>query len=184
MISKKYVVNLINRVLISVIILFISIICVNKSEKANTFVKDKVYGKSFAFTKINNMYNKYFGNILPIDEPIPKVEMVFNETLDYNNNSKYYDGFSIEISDNQNITSLISGIVVFIGDKENYNKTVIIQGIDKTDIWYGNLSDVTVSLYDYVEENTIIGCASKNLYLVLNKNDKYLDIKEYLENQS
>ena len=35
--------------------------------------------------------------------------------------------------------------------------TVIIQGVDGVDIWYGNLTNVSVKLYDYVEKDKLIG---------------------------
>ena len=78
------------------------------------------------------------------------------------------------------IQTLNSGIVVFIGEKEHYNNTIIIQGIDGVDIWYGNVTNVSVNLYDYVEKNTLLGSAMEDhIYFVLQKEGQYLDYEEY-----
>ena len=80
------------------------------------------------------------------------------------------------------VTSLYDGIVVFIGNKDNYKNTVIVQGSDGVDIWYGNVSNVSVTLYDYITKDTIIGEAADNtLYLVFNKENEYLGYEEYLK---
>ena len=78
------------------------------------------------------------------------------------------------------IPTLESGIVVFIGEKEGYNKTIIVQGIDGVDIWYGNVVDYTINLYDYVNKGDIISKVNDNkLYLVLVKNNTYINYEDY-----
>ena len=78
------------------------------------------------------------------------------------------------------MNALNSGIVVFIGEKENYGNVVIVQGIDGVDIWYGNITNVNLSLYDYVEKNSILGSSSDDhIYFVIQKDNNYLDYEEY-----
>ncbi len=48
-----------------------------------------------------------------------------------------------------------SGIVVYIGEKENYKQTVIVQQMNGVDVWYGNIKQANVKLYDYVEKRCI-----------------------------
>ena len=99
---------------------------------------------------------------------------------DIQNVVKYYDGVMAEKESGSVIEALNSGIVVFVGEKENYGNVVIIQGIDGVDVWYGNIDNVNVSLYDYVEKNTILGSAKENhIYFVVQKDGQYLDYEEY-----
>ena len=72
-------------------------------------------------------------------------------------------------------------MVVFIGNKENYNNTVIIEDLNGVYIWYGNINTTSLKLYDYVEKGSYIGEASNNLYMVFSKDNKYLSYEEYLK---
>ena len=85
------------------------------------------------------------------------------------------------LNDINNIYPFKSGIVVFIGEKEDYGNTVIIQGMDGIDYWYGNITNLGVKLYDYVETKNIIGQAKDNkLYVLFMKDNKILDYNDYL----
>ena len=76
----------------------------------------------------------------------------------------------------------ISTVVIFSGEKEGIGKTVIIQQSDGIDVWYGNLSNTTMKLYDYVEDNSIIGEAKNNeLYMIFQKDGVEIDYKEVLK---
>ena len=49
-------------------------------------------------------------------------------------------------------------------------------------MWYGNLGNINVNLYDYVEKGALLGeVKDTNLYLVYQKDGKYVDYKEYIE---
>ena len=81
---------------------------------------------------------------------------------------------------NNNIVNNIKeGIVVFIGEKEGYGSTVIVESSGVT-IWYSNLSNVNVKMYDYVLNGDLIGNVDSNLYLVFIKNVEYASYKEYI----
>ena len=57
---------------------------------------------------------------------------------------------------------------------------VIVQGIDGVDIWYGNLENVSVNLYDYIEAETIIGeTKDEYLYLVIKKDNEFIKYEDY-----
>ena len=45
-------------------------------------------------------------------------------------------------------------------------------------MWYGNLSNINVKLYDYIEKGTLIGNCNKTLYLIHKKDGKVLDYGE------
>ena len=74
-----------------------------------------------------------------------------------------------------------SGVVVFIGEKENYGNTIIIEQIDGIDTFYGNVKINNIKLYDYVEKGELLGETKDNtLYLVFQKDGKSLNYKEYI----
>ena len=74
-----------------------------------------------------------------------------------------------------------SGMVVFIGDKEKYGKTVIVQQVNGIDVWYSSLENVSVQLYDYVEKGDLLGdVKDTSLILVFKKDGKVLDYEKEL----
>ena len=72
-------------------------------------------------------------------------------------------------------------MVLFIGDKDNYGKTIIIEDLNGIYYWYGNISTTSLKLYDYVEEGSFICEADKTLYMVFSKDYKYLNYEDYIK---
>lgn len=178
----KYLRSLILRSL-TVIVLFLILAILSKS---NPVYKDKIvtnlYEEHISFTKVKKLYNKYLGGIVPLDKLPTNTTPVFNENLEYTNESIYYDGVKLEVINNYLVPIIKEGMVVYIGEKENYGNVVIVEGIDGIDIWYGNMETISVKLYDYVEKSTYLGQTKDNqLYLVYSKDGQYLDYKEYLQ---
>ena len=104
-----------------------------------------------------------------------------NESVENFEYQKYHDGIIAYVPKESTVNTLNSGIVVFIGEKENYGPIVIVQGIDGVDVWYGNITNINVSLYDYVEKQSIIGSAiESHIYYVIEKDGMYLNYDEYL----
>ena len=179
--KSKYISNLFTRTLLSVIVILISAIYVNMNDENLKNYKEKLFENSLCFTKISKSYNKVFGKVLPLELDKGTTKTVFNEGISYNNIEKYENGYRLDLTSNA-VTALYDGIVVFIGNKDNYENTVIIQGSDGVDIWYGNINDVGVNLYDYVSKDTMLGQANDNkLYLVFNKENDYLGYENYLK---
>lgn len=178
--TKKYFKNLIIRVLI-VTVIFLSLAIVCKSDSSlKTKIYDYINSENISFTKIKSLYDKYLGGVLPLKKD-GDTEEVFNETLKYDSISIYHDGVKLSVGDNYLVPSMKEGMVVFIGDKDNYGNTIIIEDLSGVDIWYGNVSNTSLKLYDYVEEGTLLGEANKELFMVFSKDDKYLDYEEYLK---
>jgi len=182
--TNKYKVlsSFITKVLICLIIFITLLIVVKANPKLKEKIHDLVYENHFSFSYINNLYQKYFGKVLPFENIVPNdSEMVFNEKLTYSEASLYKDGVSLLVSTNYLVPVIESGIVVFIGEKENYGKTIIVQQIDGVDTWYGNVSIGDIKIYDYVQKGSLIGETIDNkLYLVFQKEGKYLDYKDYI----
>ena len=152
-----------------------------KSDMVKANIYKNVYNDNISFSKIKNVYNQYAGSIIPFENIIKEKE-VFNESLKYNEVSNYDNGVKILLDKNYSIPILKDGIVVFVGNKDNLNKTVIIEDEDGVDYYYGNLDSINVKIYDYVSKNDLLGTASNNtLYLLFSKDGKYLDYKEFLK---
>ena len=178
----KYIRSLIMRILIT-IILFLALAIASKSNKTyKDLIIENIYEKNISFTKIKKLYDKYLGGVIPLDKVLKEEMPVFNEKLSYEKYTPYHDGVELEVTNNYLVPILEEGMVVFIGEKENYGNVIIIEGIDGINIWYGNIEKTTVKLYDYVEKNTYLGTTKDNtLYLIYQKDGEYLDYKEYLE---
>jgi len=178
----KYLRSLILRSMLA-IVLFLILAIVSKS---NTTYKDvlvsNIYEKNISFAKIKKLYTKYLGGISPLDKVVENELAVFNEELTYDNASIYHDGVKLEVQNNYLVPIQEEGMVIFVGEKENYGNVVIIEGIDGIDIWYGNMETTTVKLYDYVEKNNYLGTTKDNiLYLVYQKEGTFLNYEEYLK---
>ena len=69
-------------------------------------------------------------------------------------------------------------MVIYTGEKEEYGFTVIIEQVDGTEVWYSNLKNCNVKLYDYVEKGSLLGEVDNELYIVIVKDGIYLDYEE------
>jgi stage IV sporulation protein FA len=76
---------------------------------------------------------------------------------------------------------LEDGIVVFMGEKEGYGNTVIVEQVNGVDVYYSNINSNNIKLYDYVEKGKLLGeVKDTKLYLVFQKDGKFLNYKKYL----
>ena len=152
-VNKKMINKYITKVMLGIIFFLVSIIFTNFSDKNLLLYKEYVFTESLPFTKIKGWYEDLFGEVLPKND---NTKTVFNGKLVYKEILDYLDGEKLTVSSNSLVNSIGSGVVVYNGEKEGYGNTVIIQGIDGVDIWYGNLQNVSVSLYDYIKLHTDI----------------------------
>ena len=176
---KNILVNFILKALIVAVITLVLLIVMKTNVKFKTMYYKYVYDTSITFTKFNNLYNKYFKD-LNINKINNSTKTVSDEKLSYSKVTKYKDGAKLLVSNHYTVPSMESGIVVFIGDKEDYGKVIIIQQINGIDLLYGNIDNVNYKLYDYVKKGDILGSANKYLYLVYKKDGKVLDYEKYL----
>ena len=141
-----------------------------------------MYETNFSFASINKAYKKIFGSPIPFSEFVKEpVQPTFKEQLVYQEKEPYQDGVKLLVEEHYLVPVKNSGLVVFIGEKEGYGKTVIIQQMDGIDLWYGGLEEINVKLYDYVEEGSLLGeTTEENLYLVFKKEGNTLNYEEYL----
>ena len=162
----KYLRSLIIRSMIA-IILFLTLAILSKTSSTyKDLIVTNIYEKNISFTKLKKLYNKYLGGITPLDRAIEKDLTVFNEKLDYDNESIYHDGVKLDVINNYLVPVQTEGMIIYIGEKENYGIVVIVEGLDGIDIWYGNMETIAYKLYDYVEKNAYLGTTKGNtLYL-------------------
>lgn len=176
-IENKKIKVFISKFLIAIIFFLSSLIFTNISDKNLLMYKEYVLTESLPFTKIKGWYEDLFGEVLPSKE---NAMTVFNGKLVYKNIEDYLDGEALTVGDKTIINSLASGVVVFTGVKEGYGNTIIIQGIDGIDIWYGNLDNIAINLYDYIEKDTILGeTKDDKLYLVIKSDNEFIKYEDY-----
>lgn len=166
------------KLLISIVITLIILIIMKSNNSFKTIFYKEVYNTNISFAPLNNFYNKYIGKLDIFNNMV--VEPVFNEELVYNSVEGYFDGAKLELESNL-VPINESGIVVYIGEKENYGNTVIIQRIDGIDEWYGGIINTDLKLYDYVKKGTLLGEVSEYLYLVYKKDGNILNYEEYIK---
>ena len=91
------------------------------------------------------------------------------------------DGVQLEVASNYLVPNLESGMVIFVGEKENLGKTVIIEQVNGVEVWYSNLSSININIYDYVEKGSLIGEVSdQKLYLTFKKDGQILNYEDYI----
>ena len=175
--SNKYLNGLVKRTMICFVFVLLVLAISLMSETGRSYIKKYLLETNFEFSKINTLYNKYIGKLT--DENTEVVSG--NQLLEYTSKEKYNDGVKLTVSENYNVNLLESGIVVYIGEKEEYGNTIIIQQSNGIDAWYGNIENVDVKIYDYIEKGTIIGNVNKTLYLVFQKNGEILNYEDYIK---
>lgn len=181
LVLKKSIRSFISRVLVTIAIFLFGMILVKSDVSFKNKILDNVYNKQFKFVQLGEIYQKYFGNILSIDKVLVDEKPVFQEKLSYFKSSKYKDGVKLTVDENYMVPILESGIVIFLGEKEGYGNTVVVEQVDGIDVYYSNVSVSNIKLYDYVEKGELLGEAQdKKLYLLFQKDGKFLDYKEYI----
>ena len=185
---SKLLFSIINKTLIS-ILLFLFCLCGMKlNNNFKNFIRENVYNKNISFAIINDYYKKIFGNPSKIVEDVfdygnnNDIDMVFSEKLVYKEKIDYKDGIKLIVNSNYLIPIQESGIIVYLGNKDGYGNTVIIQQINGVDMWYVGVNNLNVKLYDYVEKGNILGEVENNELLILYQVDgKFVDYKKYFE---
>ena len=178
--NRSSLYRFISKLLITIILTLITLILLKSNNKLKTFFYNKVYDNNISFATINKWYENHFGSSIPFKELVEKdTKAVFNNKLEYSKKEKYLDGVKLSVDKNYLVPILESGMVVYIGKKEGYGNTVIVQQVNGVDVWYGNINNPNVKLYDYVEKGKLLGdVKNNNLYLVFKKEGKVLSYEK------
>lgn len=172
--------KLFSKFLVCVVLLLGILIALKSSPRLREGLYKYVFQSHFSFAEVNTIYEKLFGSSLPLTGT-DKTLLVSSSKIEYEDSKKYKDGVELQVSDNYVIPVIKSGIVIFAGEKEGYGNTVIIQQGDGIEVWYANIKEIKVSMYDYLKTGDILGEANgKKMYLVFTKEGKVLDYKKYI----
>jgi len=156
----------------------------------------KTMEQDFKFATVSKWYEDQFGkplallpfseegkedqkNVVEKDHDIP----VFSGKV-LENFEKNGQGIMIETTKGAAVEAMKEGNVMFAGVKEDTGKTVIIQHADQTQSTYGNLDEIKVSLYQFIETETVVGTALESkgedktkgtYYFAIKKGDDFID---------
>ena len=162
------------------ILLFVFYLILNKSSlDFKDIIYQKVYNSNISFAKINHWYESHFGSLFPIKN-MDDIQ-VFNESIMYSDKEKYEQGVLLKVNNNYIVPSMNNGIVIYIGEKEKYGKTIIIEDDNGLDTWYSNINIGNITIYDYVNKGDYLGEAiDGKLIMVFQKNGKYENYEKYI----
>lgn len=170
--NLKELKNLLKRMILVLILFFILTILLDN----NLIKKNIILSNNFDFSYIRSKVNIILGNFMKGDNLY-----VSSEKIIYKSITPYHEGYKLTVDKNYVIKSLQNGVVVFIGNKDNFGLTVTINCDDGSNISYSNIENINVNLYDYISKDTIIGSTiDNNLYLIFEKNKEYISYEEYL----
>ncbi len=170
--DKKWV----SKLLLSIIIVLLCLIVTNFSNDLRTDFIREVLDKNINFSYFNKLYKKYIGGN-EVEE-----DMVVANYLDDTNYEEIDGSYYFSSNTSSFVEVKKSGIIVYVGDKDNLGNTVIIQGNDGVDIWYSNIELSDYSLYDYVSSGEILGSLVNDKYiLTIVKDGEKLKYEEYFK---
>lgn len=178
---KRFLFSNLIKSLIVLIIFLGSLIYIRQSNDNKAYFKKIVYNNSLSFARIYNLYNKYLGDLIPFkNAKKDETKVVSDEKIAYQSITKENNGYMLKVSKDYAVSSLKSGIVIEKKDDEKYATVIKVQDKEGLVITYGMLNNTEIKLYDYVEKGEIIGSVNESLYLIFEKDDKYLSYEKYL----
>lgn len=173
--SKFTISNLLSKFLLLIIVALSVLIIL----KLFPDLKSKIFNSNINLSGLNALYTQYFGGILP--ETKTESKTVSKESIKYSNAEEYNEGVKLTVETNYTISSQSAGLIIYVGNKDGYGNTVIVQRPDGLEIWYANLENINISLYDYIKQGQTLGTVKDNtLYMVFTKDGKHLNYKEYI----
>ena len=170
------------KILLSTTIFLILAILCKENKKYHDKIHYHLYEESFNFNSIYNFYNKYLGGI---DFYINKenITPVLYERITYNKLEEYKDGIKLQTSNKYLVPNLKEGIITKIETKKDYNQTIVVKTKNNINIWYGNICNPTLKIYDSIKKGEYLGESCSNyIYIVYEKEGKYLNYKDYFKN--
>lgn len=168
--------TILNKILISIIFLLVCLITTNFSENFRSKFKEEVLENTISFTKFNRFYEKFMTK-----KDKEEDELVSSDVgIDSTSYEEYNGSYKFKVGVEAPVDIIASGIIVYIGDKDGYDNTVIVQGNDGVDIWYSNVYVTDYSLYDYVKRGKILGSSiNEEIIVTFMKDGKKISYEEY-----
>jgi len=178
------------------LVLIVAILFRSPSEKAETFqtyVKHTME-QEFQFAAVSDWYQEQFGKPLAL---LPAKDTGEEDTQEIAEENEYAlpasgriledfgdngQRITIETGKGAGVEAMNEGLVHFVGMKDGFGKTVIVQHADKSETWYGNLDGIDVNLYEYISKGTKVGTAMDStdgtkgsFYFAIKKGDDFID---------
>ena len=183
------------------LVLIVAIVVRSGSERAEPVAQliEKTMETEFQFAAVSGWYEERFGKplaLLPLKtESEEKEPMKTDWQYALPASGKILEDFgdngeriTIETGNGSAVEAIDKGLVLFVGQKEGFGRTIIIQHGDKSETWYGNLDSLDVSVYEYIEAGTRLGTASAAadgekgmFYFAVRKGDDFIDPIEVIK---
>lgn len=143
--------------------------------------------QEFPFAQVNKWYVTTFGSPLALapqgeltglgNSSTKALPVMGNVVETFSTNGK---GIMISPEERSMVSTIEQGIVIFAGNDQATNKTVIVQHPDGSNSTYGFLSSIDIHLYQAVGRNQMIGSftpseESEFVYFSIEKDDQYID---------
>ena len=177
----KYLKNLITRTLFCIILVLIAVIAIKVNNNYKDIINKYLFTDNFSFNKVN----KYLGNNLGTIVPVVKTSdtLVFSSKELKNKEYEIINDYAlIKLDKNTPISSLCGGIVVFMGEKEGYGQSVVVEQINGIDVLYSNIESKNIKLYDYVEKGSLVGESNgESINIKIVKDGKSISYAEYIK---
>jgi stage IV sporulation protein FA len=160
-------------------------------DPARAFVKQSL-DKDFQFATVSDWYEGKFGKplaLFPVSDKKDTTNVATGQHYALPASGKILEDFdvsgqriTIETTKDAEVEAMNEGIIRFVGEKEGFGKTVIIQHADKSESWYGNLNNISVSLYEYIEKGKKVGTVTNTesgakgaFYFAIKKDENFVD---------
>lgn len=179
--NRSFLKSFFNKILFCILLFLILMIVVKDNPELEDKVYKFIYENNISFSKFREKYDEYLGGVLPFDNMmVDDTVSVFSEEFKYKEISDYNKGAKLIVDNNYLVPIIESGIVVYMGEKDGYGYTIIVQQVDGVDCWYVNVNS-NISLYDYVEKGSLLGDSNGNyMYIYFQKNGEFINYKTYL----
>jgi len=176
---KKMIFSILNKILICAVLFLLALIA-SKNKTYKDYIYKYVYSYNLSFAEIEQLYQKYFGSMIPTKSKKNPTEMVSAEKFSYDSLEEIENGVTVKVGKQASIPALESGLVIFKGEKEGYGTTIVLEQIDGTEAWYVGV-DSDLELYDYIEKSSILGMSiEEKISLYFKKKGESVDYKNYL----
>ena len=179
--TNRVLIRTISEVMISVILLLVGLIVTRNTTWKNEVYK-YIYQDNISFKQLEAAYEKYFGKLLPTkEEEKDKDEVVVAEKMEYEKQEEIENGVRLIVKKDSVITAVESGLVIFVGEKEGYGTTLVLEQVDGVEAWYVGVDTKDLKIYDYVEKASIIGTSKEEkVDFYFKKNGEVIDYKNYV----
>ncbi|WP_338750419.1 M23 family metallopeptidase [Bacillus sp. FJAT-52991] len=174
-------------------LIFVLAVAIMFKQSSSPFIEGQawmkeVMEKEFQFSKAAEWYEKTLGEPLPftVDGWTQKEKVVKEQTEyavpvsgkvieDFQTNGK---GLMVEARPNEGVKAIKDGTVLFVGQKDEFGQTVIVQHADNSESWYGHVANPSVQPYEKVKAGSVLAQLSPNeqtFYLAIRKDGMFVD---------